>query len=307
MLELLAEGLTNRQIGERLHLAEKTVKNYVTSVLSKLGMTRRTEAAVYAVRHHGAITTTPLGERHRHSSTGPPRLASAAASNVPAEPARPGDAMFRSPLPVARRASAGPDAVVLDAQRESSVASRRIAPRPSLGVRVTGDVRQRLAEHDHELVGDAVVGHASRSARRRTSIGSPIVGRCQLGDEREHSLAQASAPELDRRLEGEDRRADPLDRRVEVVDRELDPARGLGSSSRRIVAWSDRPTANSCWMTVSWRSIAMRSRSSSRRDVPHPGVEPGVVDRDARPPTASATTSSSSMSVNASSERLSVR
>ncbi len=51
VLELVAEGLTNRQIGERLHLAEKTVKNYVTSVLSKLGMTRRTEAAVYAVRH----------------------------------------------------------------------------------------------------------------------------------------------------------------------------------------------------------------------------------------------------------------
>ncbi len=51
MLELVAEGLTNRQIGDRLHLAEKTVKNYVTSVLSKLGMTRRTEAAVYAVRH----------------------------------------------------------------------------------------------------------------------------------------------------------------------------------------------------------------------------------------------------------------
>jgi DNA-binding NarL/FixJ family response regulator len=51
VLELLAEGLTNRQIGERLHLAEKTVKNYVTSLLSKMGMTRRTEAAVYAARH----------------------------------------------------------------------------------------------------------------------------------------------------------------------------------------------------------------------------------------------------------------
>jgi two-component system response regulator DevR len=51
VLELLAEGLTNRQIGERLHLAEKTVKNYVTSLLSKMGMSRRTEAAVYAVRH----------------------------------------------------------------------------------------------------------------------------------------------------------------------------------------------------------------------------------------------------------------
>ena len=51
VLELLAEGLTNRQIGDRLHLAEKTVKNYITSLLAKLGMTRRTEAAVYAVRH----------------------------------------------------------------------------------------------------------------------------------------------------------------------------------------------------------------------------------------------------------------
>jgi two-component system, NarL family, response regulator DevR len=51
VLALLAEGLTNRQIGERLYLAEKTIKNYVTSVLAKLGMARRTEAAVYAARH----------------------------------------------------------------------------------------------------------------------------------------------------------------------------------------------------------------------------------------------------------------
>jgi DNA-binding NarL/FixJ family response regulator len=47
---LLAEGLTNRQIGERLYLAEKTVKNYVSNLLMKLGMHRRTEAAVYAAR-----------------------------------------------------------------------------------------------------------------------------------------------------------------------------------------------------------------------------------------------------------------
>jgi len=51
VLVLLAEGLTNRQIATRLYLAEKTIKNYVTSVLSKMGMTRRTEAAVYAARH----------------------------------------------------------------------------------------------------------------------------------------------------------------------------------------------------------------------------------------------------------------
>jgi two-component system, NarL family, response regulator DevR len=48
LLELVAEGLTNRQIGERMFLAEKTVKNYVSSVLAKLGMQRRTQVAVLA-------------------------------------------------------------------------------------------------------------------------------------------------------------------------------------------------------------------------------------------------------------------
>ncbi|HEX6148679.1 response regulator transcription factor [Nocardioides sp.] len=47
---LIAEGLTNRQIGQRLHLAEKTVKNYVSSILSKLGLESRTQAAVLATR-----------------------------------------------------------------------------------------------------------------------------------------------------------------------------------------------------------------------------------------------------------------
>jgi two-component system, NarL family, response regulator DevR len=50
ILDLIAEGLTNRQIGERMFLAEKTVKNYVSNLLAKLGMNRRTEAAVYAAR-----------------------------------------------------------------------------------------------------------------------------------------------------------------------------------------------------------------------------------------------------------------
>jgi two-component system response regulator DevR len=50
ILDLVAEGLTNRQIGERMYLAEKTVKNYVSNLLAKLGMSRRTEAAVYAAR-----------------------------------------------------------------------------------------------------------------------------------------------------------------------------------------------------------------------------------------------------------------
>ncbi len=48
VLDLIGQGLTNRQIGERMFLAEKTVKNYVSSVLAKLGMQRRTQVAVLA-------------------------------------------------------------------------------------------------------------------------------------------------------------------------------------------------------------------------------------------------------------------
>jgi len=59
ILDLIAEGLTNRQIGEQLFLAEKTVKNYVSNVLAKLGMHRRTEAAAFRAR---------LAERERRDS-----------------------------------------------------------------------------------------------------------------------------------------------------------------------------------------------------------------------------------------------
>jgi two-component system, NarL family, response regulator DevR len=50
ILDLIAEGRTNRQIASEMYLAEKTVKNYVSNLLAKLGMRHRTEAAVYAVR-----------------------------------------------------------------------------------------------------------------------------------------------------------------------------------------------------------------------------------------------------------------
>jgi two-component system response regulator DevR len=55
ILALIADGKTNGAIGEELHLAEKTVKNYVSSILSKLEVARRAEAAAYLARH----TTTP--------------------------------------------------------------------------------------------------------------------------------------------------------------------------------------------------------------------------------------------------------
>lgn len=59
ILALIADGLTNRQIGDRLGLAEKTVKNYVSSLLSKLGLERRTQAAILQVEH----TSRPAGTR----------------------------------------------------------------------------------------------------------------------------------------------------------------------------------------------------------------------------------------------------
>jgi DNA-binding NarL/FixJ family response regulator len=55
ILTLIADGKTNKEVGEELHLAEKTVKNYVSSVLSKLEVARRAEAAAYLARH----TSTP--------------------------------------------------------------------------------------------------------------------------------------------------------------------------------------------------------------------------------------------------------
>jgi DNA-binding NarL/FixJ family response regulator len=59
ILELIGEGLTNRQIGERMFLAEKTVKNYVSALFSKLGLERRTQAAVYAAKYKD-------GDDHAH-------------------------------------------------------------------------------------------------------------------------------------------------------------------------------------------------------------------------------------------------
>jgi DNA-binding NarL/FixJ family response regulator len=61
ILELIGEGMTNRQIGEHLFLAEKTVKNYISGLFAKLGMERRTQAAAYAAR--------VFGEDHAHGTS----------------------------------------------------------------------------------------------------------------------------------------------------------------------------------------------------------------------------------------------
>ncbi len=63
ILDLIALGLTNRQIASQLYLAEKTVKNYVSTLLHKLGFDRRTEAAVYATRLRQELRGVSLGRR----------------------------------------------------------------------------------------------------------------------------------------------------------------------------------------------------------------------------------------------------
>lgn len=54
VLDLLSQGMTNRAIGEKLNLAEKTVKHYITGILEKLHVRSRTEAAIIALRHAGS-------------------------------------------------------------------------------------------------------------------------------------------------------------------------------------------------------------------------------------------------------------
>ncbi len=84
VLELIGQGLTNRQIAQHMFLAEKTAKNYVSSLLAKLGMHRRTEAAAFAVRHasdHDGLAVSPWAEgarAERPGSKGPGRMPRAA-------------------------------------------------------------------------------------------------------------------------------------------------------------------------------------------------------------------------------------
>jgi DNA-binding NarL/FixJ family response regulator len=69
ILELIGEGLTNRQIGEKMFLAEKTVKNYISALFAKLGMERRTQAAAYAARVFGEHDDTH--DTHPHQGGNP--------------------------------------------------------------------------------------------------------------------------------------------------------------------------------------------------------------------------------------------
>jgi DNA-binding NarL/FixJ family response regulator len=78
VLELIGEGLTNRQIGERLFIAEKTVKNYVSTLFRKLGLKQRTAAAAYVARIHNSRLPVEQGQ------TWPPPASSSSRKPGPA-------------------------------------------------------------------------------------------------------------------------------------------------------------------------------------------------------------------------------
>ena len=85
VLDLIGEGLTNREIAERMLLSEKTAKNYVSSLLAKLGMQRRSQAAAFVARLAGASESGRTGSAHgaRPFRFRPPRGPGRGASRPP--------------------------------------------------------------------------------------------------------------------------------------------------------------------------------------------------------------------------------
>ena len=132
-------------------------------------------------------------------------------------------------------------------------------------LRVTGDVAERLAQRREELGGEVVVDAAvDRSVEEAARLEPERAG--GLATERQHPVAQTARTTTRDDFEAEDGRTDVLHREVEVVDGRLDRASTAASASvrtSRAVPCSDRPVANRRWMTVSCRSRAMRSRSST--------------------------------------------
>jgi DNA-binding CsgD family transcriptional regulator len=256
ILDLLAEGLTNRQIGERLYLAEKTVKNYVSNLLMKLGMHRRTEAAVYAAR---------LAERRG------PRLADSRSERLlDGHPPLDHGALRVRRADVEHSVPAGgPGLHVVESMAPRLIRSRRADP-------IVGDAQRHVGgvdrDHDLDVAGAGVTGHvAQRLAQSRQHVGRHGL-RCSRVDRalEEHSRlepkhrrrparevqdagAHPIAVPFDSRFEPKDCRADVLDGQVELVDRVSTRRTAVSGSPRMSPAapCSDSPVAKSRWTTVS--------------------------------------------------------
>ena len=236
ILELIGEGLTNRQIGERLFLAEKTVKNYVSALFAKLGMERRTQAAAFAARVFDEPGQRPqlasrfcLGSRPgsgtRQCSSVPPLSAGPTVSVPPYCSAR----WARLASPLRREVSVMPRAVVAD--EEAELAARSDAHLDAGGLPVAGRVRQGLAQSvQHVLAdvrGDPVIQLASQPER-----GGHAHRPGHLLDHVHDLVAQAGSG-LAAGLQGEDRLPDVVDRRVQVVDHAAHPLFGWRAVDQR--------------------------------------------------------------------------
>jgi two-component system, NarL family, response regulator DevR len=148
VLDLIGEGLTNRQIAERMSLAEKTAKNYVSSLLMKLGLQRRSQAAVVAVRHASrllliygdavpAVRAGRPGDEHRGD--------------------RAEDAELDGQVGEVERTAAG--------ERQVDPVHHAAAPQPGRPEEPVGEVAERAAEHRRQAERGDPAGDPHRQRR----------------------------------------------------------------------------------------------------------------------------------------------
>ena len=225
LLALIAEGLTNRQIGERMFLAEKTVKNYVSSILAKLGLERRTQAAVLASK---LLDPEPdrSGSGTRHTNDVPCGSRGVTSSDPPSAAAR--RRALRSPLSRrsgarCRRRRRAPSSTHLVGRRPrarcrpwSAAACRA---RLDSASRSTGSSWLRIGEARRCRPGRRCAPAASKPQHRRVLVRQAV----QVGAQRRALVAA---------LQLEDRAADVLDGEVERLDGLVDAAAISGDSER---------------------------------------------------------------------------
>ncbi len=286
LLALIAEGLTNRQIGEQMFLAEKTVKNYVSSVLAKLGLERRTQAAVLATQ--AARTRSPVLIPVRIQSlssagSAPGRAARATAARpvrlrrrqleVAAEQPRPSPRVAQAALVPTWPASPTPSSMTVRRDGSWSTTTLDLGPgRPARGgPRWTAPraARQQLVAQrvGHGGVDGPVGPHGrvrSRATRRTPGRASGA---------RRAALAALAVLEL------EDRAADVADGGVEVVDRLVDPLgrpRACRSSADglQLQAGGEEPLDHHV-VQVAGDPLAVRQRPQQLRGRRPPGPGPG--------------------------------
>jgi DNA-binding CsgD family transcriptional regulator len=159
ILELIGDGLTNRQIGERMFLAEKTVKNYVSALFAKLGMERRTQAVAYAVRAFGdQHDQRDPGYGEGHSDLGRP---AAEAADLPV-PAVDSDT-------VTARESMSTDAATVRADATMAEAARLIDRQQVTCLLVTDENRKLLGMVSSRTCCGFSFGRTNRSGRRSSA------------------------------------------------------------------------------------------------------------------------------------------